>query len=71
MLAADADLEIGPGLAAAGDADLDELADAVTIDRNERIDFQNPLADIGAEEAGGVVAADAVRRTREFFAAVR
>src|SRR5262245_5247689 len=50
MLAADADLEIGPDLAAAGDADLHQFADAVPIDRDERIDLQDSLADIGAEE---------------------
>src|SRR4051794_3823782 len=33
VLAANADLEIRPRLAAAGDADLDEFADAVTVDR--------------------------------------
>ena len=60
MFAANADLETGPDLAAAGDADFHEFADAIAIDRDERIDFQNPLADIGAEEACGVVAADAV-----------
>ncbi len=43
MLTANTDLEIGSGLAAAGDADLDEFTDAVAIDRDERIDFQDPL----------------------------
>ena len=62
VFAADADLEARPGLAAAGDADLDEFADAVAVDRNERIDFKNSLGDIGAEEARRVVAADAVGR---------
>src|SRR5277367_1547553 len=60
MLAADADLEIGPRLAAARDADLDQFADAVAIDRDERIDLQNSLGDVGAEESGGVVATDAI-----------
>ena len=60
MLAANADLEIGTGLAPARDADLDELADAIAIDRDERIDLQDSLCDIGAEESGGIVAADAV-----------
>src|SRR6476469_376048 len=60
MLAANADLETGTGLAAAGDTDLHEFTDAIAIDRDERIDFQNSLAAIGAEEARGVVAADTV-----------
>src|SRR4051812_16329863 len=41
MLAADADLERGARLAAALDADPDQFADAVAIDRNKRIDLQN------------------------------
>src|SRR5580692_1739946 len=53
MLAADADLEIGPRLAAARNPDLHKLADAVAIDRDERIDLQNSLSDVGAEESGG------------------
>jgi hypothetical protein len=48
MLAADADLEVRPRLATAGNADLHELADTVAIDRDERIDLQDPFADIGA-----------------------
>ena len=60
VLAADADLEIGPRLAATRDTDLDQFADAVAIHRNERIDLQDALGDVGAEESGGVVAADAV-----------
>src|ERR1700733_7986415 len=38
MFAADADLQVGTGLAATRDADLDQFADAVAIDRDERID---------------------------------
>src|SRR5882757_9597314 len=60
VLAANPDLEIGTRLAAARNADLDEFADAVAIDRDERIDFENALGDVGAEEARSVVAADAV-----------
>src|SRR4051794_31286337 len=37
VFAADADLEVCPRLAAALDADLDQFADAVAIDRDERI----------------------------------
>ena len=60
MLAADADLEIGSGLAPARDADLDQFADTIAIDRDERIDLEDALGDISAEESGGVIAADAV-----------
>src|SRR6202020_3346439 len=46
MLAANADLEIGAGLAPARDPDPDQLADAVAIDRDERIDLQDALGNI-------------------------
>src|SRR5882672_11648145 len=54
MLAANADLEAGAGLASAHDADLHEFADAVTIDRDERIDLEDTLGNVGAEESRGV-----------------
>ena len=60
VLAADPDLEVGTGLAAARHADLHQFADAVAVDRDEGIDREDALGDIGAEEAGGIVAADAV-----------
>ena len=60
MLAADPDLESRSRLAAAGDTDLHQLADAFAVERDERIDLQNALGDLGAEKARGVVAADAV-----------
>src|ERR1019366_361755 len=71
MLAANADLETRAGLASARNADLHQLADAVAIDRDERIDLQDSLGDIGAEESGGVVAADAVSRLRQIVGAER
>src|SRR4029077_10540776 len=71
MLAANADLEIGPRLAAARNRDLDEFPDAVAIDRNKRIDLQNSLGDVGAKESGGVVAADAIGRLRQIVGAER
>ena len=69
MFAANADLELRPRLAAALDADLDQFADAVAIDRDERIDLQNAARNIGAEESGGVVAADAVGGLRQIVGA--
>src|SRR6266852_4793029 len=56
MLAANADLQIGAGLAPARDADLHQFTDAVAVDRDERIDLQDPLGDVGAEEPDGAVA---------------
>ena len=50
MLAADADLQIGPRLASARDADLDQFADAVAIDRDERIDLEDSLGYVSAED---------------------
>src|SRR5207237_2764116 len=71
MLAANADLDIRPGLAAARNTDLHQLADAVAIDRDERIDLQDSLRDVSAEESGGVIAADAIGRLRQIVGAER
>src|SRR3954451_16683175 len=65
VLAAGADLERGARLATACDADLDELADAFLVERDKGIDRQDALGHVGAEEACGIVTADAVRRLRE------
>ena len=62
MLAADAELDVGPGPAPALDADPHELADAVLVDGDEGVGGQNPLLGVGAEEGRGVVARDAERR---------
>src|SRR5690242_15682735 len=70
MLAADAELELGAHLAAALGRDLDQFADAVLVDGHERIDRQNSLGRIGAEEARRVVAANAERRLGEVVRAV-
>src|SRR6478736_5431353 len=43
VLAADADLERGARLAAAGDADLDELADTFLVERDEGVDGEDAL----------------------------
>src|SRR3954470_8976393 len=71
VLAADADLERGARLTTACDADLDELADAFLVERDEGIDRQDALGHVGAEEARGIVTADAVRRLREVIGAER
>src|ERR1700712_992433 len=71
VFAANADLEARAGLASARHADLHQLADAVAIDRDEGIDLQNSLGDIGAEESRGVVAADAVGGLSQIVGAER
>src|SRR5262249_19387662 len=71
MLAADAELEIVPRLAPALDRNLDELADAFTVERDERIDRQDALRRIGTEKARGVVAADAERGLGQIVGAER
>src|SRR5581483_10009033 len=59
VLTADADLESLSGLAAALDADADQRADACGIDRYERIARDEAARRVDAEEACGIVAADA------------
>src|SRR6516165_2310203 len=69
MLAADADLEMRPPLAAARHADLHQLADAVAAEGDEGIDVEDALGDVGRQEARGVVAADAVGGLRKVVGA--
>src|SRR5262245_45617164 len=45
MLAADADLQVRPRLAAALHADLHELANTIAIERDEGIDLQDAFCD--------------------------
>ena len=59
MLAANAELEVRPGRPAALDRDRDQLADALDVDADEGVAGEDALLDIGAEEAAGIVAADA------------
>src|ERR1700735_2377186 len=61
MLAANAELDRRPGLAAPRAGDLDQLADAFDIDRNEGIALQDVLALVAAEETAGIVARQAER----------
>jgi len=71
MLAADADLQFGASLAPARDADLHQFADPVAIDRDEWIDLQDSLCDVGAEESGSIIAADAIGGLRQIVGAER
>jgi hypothetical protein len=56
VLAADADLEAGARLAAALGADAHQLADAVLIDGDERIDLQDRLLRVVGEDRRRIVA---------------
>src|SRR5690606_23077980 len=60
VLAADADLEIRPGRAAALDADPDQRADALDVDRDEGVLLQDPGLEVVGQELAGVVAREAV-----------
>src|SRR5207244_7804144 len=69
VLAADADLEPAPSLAPALDADAYQFADALAVDRHERIGREDAARRVRPEEARGVVAADAERRLRQVVGA--
>src|SRR4029078_67421 len=58
MLAANADLELRAGLAPAFDPDAHQFADALAVDRHERIRGQDATRGVGPEKACGIVAAD-------------
>jgi hypothetical protein len=58
MLAADAELESGRAPRPRS-APSHQLADALAVERDERIVLEDALGDVGAEEAGRVVARDA------------
>src|SRR3546814_18963573 len=61
MLAADAELQAGPGPAPPLGGKLDQFADAVEIQRDERVLLDNALELIGGNEGGGIVARHAAR----------
>jgi hypothetical protein len=65
VFAADAELDAGARLAALGDGDLHELADAGLVNGGERIFLHDLRLLIGAEEAAGIVAAHAEAGLRE------
>src|SRR6187455_1336838 len=69
MLAADAELEVATGGTAALGGDADEFADAFAVERHERIGRQDAFGGIDAEEARGVVAADAESGLRQVVGA--
>ena len=59
MLAANSKLDVFPRLAPALGRDFDQLADAFAVDRDERVDGENALVGINAEEARRIVARNA------------
>ena len=66
MLAADAQLEIRLDTAGALDGDPHQIADALQVERLERVPLEDPdLEVVGEEPALGVVAREAERRLRE------
>src|SRR5262249_52933159 len=58
MLAADAELDVFTHLAATLGGDAHQFADAVAIDRHERVVCQNAFCSVDAQKACGIVAAD-------------
>src|SRR5262245_7537596 len=71
VLAADAELEIGPHRAAAFDADAHEIADALDVDRRERVALQNLRLLVDLQELSDVVAREAEGELREIVGAER
>src|SRR5262249_59126750 len=69
VLAADSELEVVPRLAPALDRDAHELAHALAIERDERIDRQDALGRVWPQETCRVVAADPERGLGEIVGA--
>src|SRR5207253_10205246 len=69
MLAANAELQLGPRLAAAFAGDLDQLADAFDVERGERIVLEDAALLIFLEERSRIVAAEAERGLGEIVGA--
>jgi hypothetical protein len=71
VIAADAHLEVGARRAAALDSHLDQLADALLVDRLERVFGDDLLVDVVGQEPADVVARVAERHLREVVGAER
>jgi hypothetical protein len=69
MLAANAELDVGAGLAAALGGDLDHLPDTGRVERHERVVLEDPELLVGAAEARRIVARDAVDGLRQIVGA--
>src|SRR6185312_15846436 len=66
-----ADLEGGVRGAAALDGGLDQFADALLVESDERVQLVKSLALVGGEECRGVVAGNAVGGLRQIVSAER
>src|SRR5581483_12486897 len=71
MLAADAELDPGARMAPAFRRPPDQFADPFTVDRDERVDLDDALADVVAEEGGRVVARQTEGRLGQIVGAER
>src|SRR5262245_52221862 len=69
VLAADSDLEFGARLAPTLDADTHQFADALAVDRHERIGLQDAARGVGTKEACGIVTADTEAGLRQVVGA--
>jgi len=69
VLTADADFEIGLGLAAAFNANTNQLADAVNIDAFKRIARQNLLVQIIPHKCADIITAETERHLRQVVSA--
>jgi len=69
LFAADAELEVGPGLATLLDGDRHELTDAGPVNRGEGILLHDFEFRVAGQEAAGVVTRHAERRLREVVGA--
>src|SRR5579871_2883499 len=69
MLAANAKLQLLARAPAALRRDLHELADALAIDRNERVVIDEALLQISVEEAAGIVARETEAGLRQIVGA--
>src|SRR5438105_510340 len=71
MFAADAELDVGTRLPSALNAHRHEVADAVHVDRGERILLEDLLVLVDLQELADVVAREAERQLREIVGAKR
>ena len=69
MFAADADLQVGPGVASLGSGHLDEDTDASLVEGGEGVLLEDALLDVGRQEVVDVVARDAEGGLREVVGA--
>src|SRR5690242_14129627 len=69
MLAADAELQVVARLASAVGRDANHLSDTLAVERDERVDREDALRGVSAEEARRIVARDAEGGLREIVGA--